>query len=47
MRRTALAVVHRAGLAVTPPLLFGSGEEDLIELCSETKLDSADSTFKG
>lgn len=35
-RRTALAVVHWAGLAVTPPLLFGSGEEDLIELCSNT-----------
>lgn len=35
--RTALAVVDRAGFTVTPPLLLGSGQEDLIQLCTKTK----------
>ena len=35
-RPTTLAVVDRAGFAVAPPLLFGSGQEDLIELCQNT-----------
>lgn len=33
--RTALAVVHGARLTVAPPLLFGSGQEDLIEFCTK------------
>lgn len=37
---TALVVVDRAGLAVAPPLLLGSGQEDLIKFCRETQKEA-------